>query len=60
MLTILIRKESIWISELVLFLVLSVWMYVVTQSRLSVLMNLVLLAVAALYRLGMGRVACHG
>ena len=59
MLTILIRKESIWISELVLFLVLSVWMYVVTQSRLSVLMNLVLLAVAALYRLGMGRVERH-
>ena len=59
MLTILIRKESIWISELVLFLVLSLWMYVVTQSRLSVLMNLVLLAVAALYRLGMGRVERH-
>ena len=53
MLTILIRKESIWISELVLFLVISLWMYVVTQSRLSVLMNLVLLAVAALYRLGL-------
>lgn len=59
MLTILIRKESIWISELVLFLVISLWMYVVTQSRLSVLMNLVLLAVAALYKLGMGTIEKH-